>query len=289
MKGSVAVWVLFISSIGWGLTWVPIKLLANQGFAGLELVLYAFTAATLVLLPLLLWQHRRWRGHALALFLIMLLGGMANVSFQLAMVHGDVIRVMILFYLLPVWSVIGARLFLKEHIDRLRVLSVIMAIAGAMLILNGPGQLNIAFSGIDLLALTAGLTFALNNLVFRATPRLPIASKVAAMFIGVVVLIVVYLLLQVEPVQFNDNISLFYPALYGIAWLTLITFATQWGVTQIEAGRAAVIIVMELVAAVVSAALWYQQILNWQELLGIIMVVTAAITEGSREEKQDYI
>jgi hypothetical protein len=42
---------------------------------------------------------------------------------------------------------------------------------------------------------------------------------------------------------------------YGLAWLLLATLGTQFGVTHMEAGRASVIIILELVTAVASA-LW---------------------------------
>lgn len=284
---SLTVVVLFISSIGWGLTWIPIKYLAEQGIAGLELILYAFGAAALVFSPLMIWQFPQWQRQWFLMFLIMIFGGLANLTFQLAIVYGDVIRVMILFYLLPVWSVVGARLFLRETIDRLRVMSVLMAILGAMLILNGPSQIGTGFSGVDLLALVAGFTFAMNNLVFRATESVPILSKVAAMFVGVLLLVLIYIYSQGVVLRDYHEIDLGLPLLYGLGWIAVITFATQWGVTHIEAGRASVIIVMELVAAVVSAALWYQQVLSPIEIVGALLVVTAAVMEGRREESSE--
>ena len=46
------------------------------------------------------------------MLLIALSGGIANASFQTAIYHGDVVRVMILFYLSPVWAVLlGAAVF----------------------------------------------------------------------------------------------------------------------------------------------------------------------------------
>ena len=71
--------------------------------------------------------------------------------------------------------------------------------------------------------------------------------------------------------------------LYGVLWLMLITFGTQWGVTQLEAGRASIIIIMELVAAVVSASLLLGETLAPLELVGGLLVVTAVLVETARE------
>ncbi|MEZ5501606.1 MAG: hypothetical protein R3E50_02705 [Halioglobus sp.] len=52
------------------------------------------------------------------------------------MAHGDVIGVMILFYMLPVWSVLGVRLFFGEAIDRSRLIAVALCFCGGALILD---------------------------------------------------------------------------------------------------------------------------------------------------------
>jgi drug/metabolite transporter (DMT)-like permease len=81
----------------------------------------------------------------------------------------------------------------------------------------------------------------------------------------------------------NDVIAL--SAAYGAIWLTLITFGTQWAVTQMEAGRSAVIIVVELVVAVVSSAIIIGSGLKLYEIIGGLMVLTAAVLEGYRAEE----
>ena len=70
---------------------------------------------------------------------------------------------------------------------------------------------------------------------------------------------------------------------YGIFWLTVITFGTQWGVTRLEAGRASIIIIMELVAAVVSANLLLGETMAAMELVGGALVVGAVLVETFRE------
>ena len=41
------------------------------------------------------------------LVLLALVGGWGNTAYVTALVQGDVVRVMLLFYLLPAWSVLG--------------------------------------------------------------------------------------------------------------------------------------------------------------------------------------
>ena len=73
---------------------------------------------------------------------------------------------------------------------------------------------------------------------------------------------------------------------YLAVWITLLTFATQWAVTQLEVGRSALIIVVELVVAVVSTALLTEHALAPLEWLGAALVLAAAILEGARAPAQ---
>jgi drug/metabolite transporter (DMT)-like permease len=283
MKHGSAVTILFISSIGWGLTWLPIKSINQMGLDGIYLVFIAFTCAGLLLSPYLFTQRRSWRGNMRFLLLIALIGGLANLSFQTALVHGNVVRVMILFYLLPVWSILGAWYILNEKPDWVRMVAVVISLSGAMLILNVDSRTFGGLNWVDVTAIVAGMAFALNNIYFRKTAEQPLAGKVSAMFLGCAVLIGGYLLFNPATTAIPDNLSPVYAGLYGVFFLGLITFGTQWGVTQLEAGRSALIIVMELVAAVVSVALLTETQLSPREIAGAALVLTAAVLEGWRE------
>jgi drug/metabolite transporter (DMT)-like permease len=285
---SLPVWVLLLSSIGWGLTWLPLHYFESQGLNGPPMVFIIFLSAVTVLLPVMFTQRRQWPGHFHHLALIALFGGLANLLFQNALFYGDVVRVMILFYLLPIWSVLGGRIFLGEKIDLMRGLTLAAAISGGVLILGGPEIFRASPSWLDLMAIGSGFAFAMNNIVFRASASqtLPLGSKVSAMFFGVVVMMGAYLLFTPGVAWPSDMTVILQAAAYGIIFLMLITFGTQWGVTHLEAGRASIIIVMELVVAVISSVIILSQSLTMIEITGALLVSTAAILEGFREEAE---
>lgn len=284
MDTRFAVIVLFASSIGWGLTWLPIKALNDMGLDSLYLIFIAFLSGAIVLSPWLYHQYKYWKSEIKFMLLIALAGGFANAAFQTAIFHGDVIRVMILFYMLPVWSVIGGWLFLKEKVDLLRMLTIVLCLSGAFMILD---VLNASWQGvswIDILAIGSGMGLAATIILFRFTQQIPVMSKVSSMFIGCTILIGVSILaLQTSP-ELPDNGAITLTIIYGALWLTLITIGTQWAVTQMEAGRSAIIIVMELVAAIVSAAIITNAELKLAEVIGGLMVLSAAVLEGSRSD-----
>jgi len=285
MNTRVAITVLLISSVGWGLTWLPIKAMNEMGLDSMQLIFIAFLSGTLLLLPWLFRQYPAWKGRIYLMLMIGIAGGIANAAFQTAIFHGDVIRVMILFYLLPVWSVLGGKFFLKEKIDGMRLLAVFVCLSGAFVILDVWNTSWQGLSWVDLVAISSGMGLAATNILFRFTQDIPLVSKVSSTFIGCTLIIGVSMLAMPVEKALPGNGVAFLAAAYGAIWLTLITLGTQWGVTQLEAGRSSIIIVMELVVAVVSVAVLTSTELRLYEFIGGLMVISAAILETSRSEE----
>ncbi len=288
MGHSLPVILLLFSSLMWGLTWWPLKAFHEAGIDGIPLILIAYGVVGLVLSWLLVRDWQQWRGKRHFLLLFFLLGGYANLAFASAMIYGDVVRAMMLFYLGPVWGVIGGRVFLGEQIDRQRWAGVLFAMAGAWLILGGESLLAAPPSPLDLLALSAGMAFALNNITFRATHSHPTASKVAAMFMGCGLFAL--LLMPVQGHGVPDLSAWVWGGLiaFGLLWLLGATVATQWSVTQMEAGRASILLIAELLVAVLSATIIGGESLNSMEMLGGVLILTSTILEAWRQEPDPH-
>lgn len=289
MHARLAVLILIISSIAWGLTWVPIKALNDMGLNSLHMILITFVTGSLVSSPWLVRQYPSWRGKLKFMLMIAIAGGIANLAFQTAIYYGNVVRAMILFYLLPVWSVIGGRIFLHEKIDGLRLLAVVLCLSGAAMILEIGVDIWQNISWLDVFAIASGMGLAATNILFRFTPEIPVMSKVGAMFSGCAVLISISIIIMAPSAAIPDNGAVPLAMLYGGVWLLLATLATQWGVTQMEAGRSSVIIVMELVTAILSAALLSSAELSLKEMTGAAMVITAVILEGMRSDAENEV
>lgn len=288
MRAHLPVLVLLGASILWGLTWIPLKSINAMGIEGIVLIFLAYGLLTVTLSPLLLKQFYLWKEHRKMMLLIALFGGGANLAFTYALINGEVIRVMVLFYLLPVWGVAGGRIFLKEDIDRWRYLGVFLAISGAFLILGGFDVLDTPPSWIDLIALASGLFFAMNNLLFRAAQSIPVGSKIGSMFFGCFALAGIFLLAGIEqfPMTITDNAWLMLVS-YVLFWLLVANIGSQWSVTHMEAGRSSIIIILELITAVISATLIAGEIMSPLEYMGGALIVTAAFIEAFRTKDDE--
>lgn len=277
---------LLLSSVGWGLTWLPAKALLELGLTSGQSVLIAFGAGALLLLPALWRQRRRWWPLRWLLFGIAAAGGFSYATFQTAIAQGETVRVMILFYLLPVWSALGGRYVLGERLDARRAIAIVVCIAGAALALAVDGStLRQPPSLIDVLAIASGMTLAINNLLFRRAEKIPLSCKVAAMYCGCALLIACSLPLALSAVTAQapampTATGALAAALYGVLWIAPLTFATQWAVTQLEVAHSALILVIELIVAVLSTALLVKHGLALHEAAGALLVLGAVLIES---------
>jgi drug/metabolite transporter (DMT)-like permease len=67
-----------------------------------------------------------------------------------------------------------------------------------------------------------------------------------------------------------------------MVWLLLASIGSLWGVANMEAGKSSILIIMELVTAVISAAGLSGRSLDGLEWLGGGLIIVAAVLEGWR-------
>lgn len=269
--------LLVTGAVAWGLGWLPLHHFASVGLVGMPLVLLVYGLLSLFAIPVLWFERRAWMPQRNGLLAIAVCGGGATAALVTALAIGEVVRVMLLFYLAPVWSVLGGWLLLGERLTPLRIGALLLAMLGIALTLNISSALTHPLSGSDWLALAAGLGFSLNNLATRAADQVPLASKTLAPFLGSALIAVVLCpVLGEYPPPLSLTLS-WQIGLMALGWL-LSMAAVQYGVSHIEAGRAAVLVVFELVAAVLSSAWLGNQAIGTHEWLGAALVMIAALT-----------
>ena len=284
--------LLFASSL-WGLTWWPLKGFAQEGLTGPALAMLTYGGAGLVGLPLLWQQRHHWQQHTTLVVLIALVGGWGNTAFVSAMVAGDVVRVMLLFYLAPMWSVLGGRVFLGERVSVRRGVAVALSLTGAFLVVGGLAAFDAAPSAADLLAITAGLAFTGNNILARKAQGVPSGTKTVALLLGCGFTSLLMLVLVSQGAQttafawpqFTPKLVLLLAA-FSLLWMGLVTFTWQWSVTRLEAGRSGVIAIAELVVALLSATLLGGESMSATEYLGAALIAAAAILEATDQPEE---
>jgi drug/metabolite transporter (DMT)-like permease len=283
--GRLPTLALLLSATLWGLSWWPLRQLNQAGVGGLLLAVSVYGLAGLPGLWMLRRQWPDWRGERGFMLLLALLGGYAHLSFLLAMIYGDVARVIMLFFLAPAWSVLGGKYWLGETVGRRRWIATGLALSGAFLLVGAEDAAwQDRVSATDWLALSSGMAFAAGNLLNRRMQAAPIASKTFAVFLGCAVLaggLAAFQPVAAPPSSLYAWLGL---AVYALAWLLPANLASSYGLTHLPAGRAALLLLVELPVTVVSAMLLGAEILEPNELAGGLLILTATALDRQPDE-----
>jgi drug/metabolite transporter (DMT)-like permease len=268
---------LFAGATVWGLIWYPYRLIEAAGVSGAMAT--ALTYAVALVLGLILFPGKL-RGVRIDgwLVAIALSAAGCNLGYVLGTLHGQVMRVLLLFYLAPLWTVLLARLLLNERLTRAGAVLVGLSLAGAAIMLWRP-ELGAPWpaQGAEWIGLAAGFLFALSNVLIRRAHHYTIELKSMAVFVGVVVVGMGYVVLA-EPISVPDvGVSIWLlMAAIGVV-LLVINVVVQYGLTRITAGRAVVILLSELVVAALAAWWLAGETMGLREWLGGALIVAASL------------
>ena len=262
----------------WGVIWYPLRLLDARGFSGLWLTVFIYGVALIASLPrtareIPLWARRPW--HFVALLLT---AGWTNIAFVEAVLTGNILRVVMLFYLSPLWAVVLARLWLGERIAPLSAVSLGVAMSGAIVMLWDPvAGLPLPRDAADWYALSSGIAFAISNIITRETADIPVGAKSATVWAGVVLIGVVMNLMLDRGWPPVSGATLGYAIALGVCGILVMTVLVQYGVSHLPVQQSAVLALIELVVAAVSQQLLTNEVVTAREWLGGVLIVVGAV------------
>jgi drug/metabolite transporter (DMT)-like permease len=267
----------------WGLWWLPLRALAEAGLSGAAVNAALYGITSLALLP---WFWRRRRRIAAGGLLLLGAGGLfgaALVSWNLALILGEVVRVTLLFYLAPVWATLLALTVLREPVGGLRAVSVVLGLAGAMVLLGFGADLPLPRSGGDWLGLAAGLLFAFSVTLVRKGQAIEGFEQTLVSFGSAALLSLALLLVLPAEAGAVDAAVLAWAALAALAWLLPVTWLLLWGARFLEPGRVSLLLRFEVAVAALSAALLAGEPFGLREAAGCLLILAAGALEGWAE------
>ncbi len=278
---------LVVNAFVWGVSWWPLRELQSAGLHPLwsTVIMYCFALVVVLAIKPLAWrgliQHPQ-------LWLLLLASGLTNVGFNWAVSISDVVRVLILFYLMPGWAVLLAWIVLKEHPTRAAMLRLVLALVGVMIILMPaapassshapPLSLNLSFA--DVLALMGGFCFALTNVLLKRLVNTPSEARMFAMFAGGALLATVAgaagmaqgWVTALPPVAANWA---WLAAALSLAFLAGNT-ALQYGAARLPSSTTSVVMLTEVIFGSLSSVALGAAVLDTRTLLGGSLIVLAA-------------
>ena len=278
-----AIGSLLFGALCWGIIWLPYRILAQAGVAGVAASLYTYA---MVIVFAGLYSLKHWRGILnlpLNFLWLSIAAGWTNLAYVLAVIDGEVMRVMLLFYLSPIWTLLLAHVWLKERTNTRGLMIIASSLVGAFIML-------IDFSGktsawplpkntAEWLAMSSGIAFSFSNVITRKSTHLSVRKKSFAVWTGVIVigLILMPLVNEVFPAP-----AMLAPQQWLLLFITAlliltITVLVQFGVTQISATRASVLFLFELVVAAIASYYLANEVMTWNEWVGGGLIIVAGL------------
>lgn len=267
----------------WGVIWYPFRVLQDAGVSGALATLIAYLLAMLCgafMLPRVWRERSTFGGWAL---LLVLSAGWTNFGYVLAILHGEVMRVLLLFYLAPLWTILFSYWLLDERLNRYGYLVISLSFGGAVIMLWKP-QLGVPLPNnlSEWIGMSAGMAFALSNVVSRRAAHLSVEAKSYSVWFGTA-------LLTAPLLWWQGGLQHQLLAIDAQAWpilgllgivLCAVSFAVQYALAYIPANRASVLFLFELVVAAVSSYFLAAEAMQLRDWLGAALIVSASLLSG---------
>jgi drug/metabolite transporter (DMT)-like permease len=286
-QAGLATLALTFNAFTWGVSWWPFRWLQERGLHALWATVLIYAVAVVLIS---VWRPQSW-GQLLrtpSLWWLVLAAGATNAAFNTAVTIGDVVRVVLLFYIMPLWAVLLARVLLGERLTLLAAVRVVLALSGAAIVLwpTDGSAWPVPTSTGEVLALVGGFTFALNNVMLRREAHRPESARALAMFAGgagVSLLAAVWLgvagTVPWPPAPAAGWVS----GMLGLAMVFLLSnLALQYGSARLPANATAVVMVSEVLFAAVSAVALGAGLVTWPLAIGGTLILSASLLAAWR-------
>lgn len=273
------------AAILWGILVIFIKNLSVAGLSSMEIVtLRVYGAAFVLMTGLLLYNKKLLKIRLKDAWCFVGTGVVSIVFFSYCYFKNVTVSSVavssILMYTSPIWVTLFAKVVFGEKIGRRKLIALVMAFLGCVLvsgITGGAGR--VSMEGL-LLGLGSGIGYGLYSIFGRIAlekgyhPMTVSAYTFLFACVGVLPFI--------KPVEIWEKMNVA-PGLWGWA-LCMVLFSTCMsftlytvGLKYMEAGRAAVLATLEPIVTTLVGVVLYKEILSVIMILGIVMVLGASV------------
>ena len=286
--------LIIIAGLFWGSMGIFVRHLNGLGFTSVQVAcLRLVTAGILFAVILLIKDPKGFKIKVKDIPLVLALGLVSILFFTCC--YFTAIRLMtmstaaILLYTSPIWVMILAVIFLKEKLTARKVIALVLAFAGCVLVSGFGGK--VTLPGI-LVGLGSGLGYGLYSIF---------GSFALRNYSPFTVTCYTFLIAGLGSIAVSDPADLFSKiasadnrlALAGFVLLTAVVTAVipflfyTLGLNRTTAGRAAVLATVEPAAATLFGVFVMNERIGIASAVGILLVFAAIIVLSIKQKKQD--
>ncbi len=276
---------ILVSTLLWGTLWIPLRQLNEAGLGGPWATAAGFTLPLLVLSP---FGVIRWRPITAGGWPLLHAGFLMAACIALyaeALLRGYVARVILLFYLTPVWSALLGRAFLGDRITSARVVAIVLGLMGMCVVFGSGGGPPIPRSAAEWMGLLSGFLWGSSMVALRRVPEQTAEfDKVFVQFLFLGFLFVLFTLVPGGRPWTSPTPAAFWRGadwllLFGLVWMPLVLWLTMFGGSRLQPARVALLLMLEVVIGLASAAALTQEPFGLRECVGAVCIVSACGAE----------
>ncbi len=266
----------------WGVYWMPVRALGAVGLGGAWGTLAITLAAAIALGPFALASRPRIASADRLALASIALGGAAFALYSAGFLYGRVTIIILLWFLSPVWSTLIGRYLMGWPTPPLRLAAIAVGLAGLLVMLGGDGQAPMPRSAGEWMSLAGGVLWSFSTTGIRAKADLgPIAAAfVFAAGATVATLVLAPLLAPLPAVALANAARAFGIAFAtGGLWWGASIAGLMWAAMRLDPARVAILLMTEVLAGALSAAVFANERLQAFELVGGALVLFAGVLE----------
>lgn len=198
------------------------------------------------------------------------------ISYQYAVKTGGAAFASVLLYTAPAWVVVFSYFIYKEKLTRIKIISVILVIAGVYLISKTGGNASGSHS-IGVVALLSGICAGLcYSLYYTIGKHFSKKYTSANLFLYLLPLGALAILPFVE---FTHKTPLAWTALISVSVIStyIANYCYYIGLKCLEAGRASIVATVEPVVAALAAYILFGEYFTFLGYWGVFFILTAVV------------
>ena len=250
---------------------------------GWSIVLF-YVLPALLLLPVFIMRRHALLQGGWSFQLAGILAGSALVLYAGALVFTDVVRALLFYYLTPLWSTLLARIVLGETITWQRWVTMAVALAGLLVILNVGSGISVTLNAGDWMGQASGVVWAIAAVTIKSDAKGNGVDFALGYFFWGSIAALALPLLPLQGAQAMPDWSTIRGVLVWIVPVVAIlaipsAFGVMWGATVLSPGLLAILFMTEISAGAITAAIWAGEPFGWREVTGILLISAAGLFE----------
>lgn len=275
-----------ISCFFWGTYWIPLRLINSNGDNSVWPILLSFLIISILLIKIVLSSFVKAIIQKNYFFLIASFFSASGITlYSESLIRGEIAKVVIFFYLCPIWAIIFSNFLLNIKIDTKRLISISIAFIGIGIIIEIDKNLMFSISINDSIAILAGILWALGTTLFhKAKSTKGIEKTTITIFFIPFLFLLLYFIPNGRNILITDSIINFndmhiWILLFAIIWILPSILLTYLSVEILDSGRLNLLLGFEVAVGFFSVGLLTDEIIGIREFLGALFLLSACFLD----------